>query len=131
MRKASEELALLGFQESICARHGEAETENMEELFHSGGEAGFDGEYQLVSDLSVGVGEDRDEGDQGSENPREVDIGLGVFGFGEMDSPYVRKGLERQKNTVFVSKFVECEQDSKGYWGLKMTYGVGVRGMIL
>lgn len=53
MRKTNEELALPGLQESICAGHGVAETENMEKQFPSGGEAGFDGEYQLVSDSSL------------------------------------------------------------------------------
>jgi hypothetical protein len=48
MRKASEELALPGIQKSISVRHGVAKTENMEKQFPRGGEAGFDGEYQLV-----------------------------------------------------------------------------------
>jgi hypothetical protein len=51
-----------------------AENENMEKQFHRGGEADIEGEYQLVSDLSLGVGEDRGEANQGSESPREAVI---------------------------------------------------------
>jgi hypothetical protein len=71
----------------------------------------------LVFDSSVGVGDYKDEGDQGSESPREADVGVGLFGLGEMDSLYVRKGLEGYKNTGIVLKFVEFDQDSRGYVG--------------
>jgi hypothetical protein len=52
----------------------------------------------MGSVLSVGVGEERDEGDQGSESPREAEIDLGVFGLGGIESPNVRKGLNVQEN---------------------------------
>ncbi len=47
----------------------------------------------MGSILSVGIGEERDEGDQGSKSPREAEIDLG-----ERESPNVRKGLNVLEN---------------------------------
>jgi hypothetical protein len=85
----------------------------------------------MGSVLSVGVGEERDEGDQGSESPRETEIDLGVFGLGGIESPNVRKGLNVQENIGYVSEIVECEQELKGYVGCEDDLRGGVRGIIL
>jgi hypothetical protein len=96
IRKASEEMVMPVILESICPSPGVVEITILEEQFHGVGpvgEAAVKGEYQMGSVLSVGVGEERDEGDQGSESPREAEIDLGVFGLGGIESPNVRKRL--------------------------------------
>jgi hypothetical protein len=65
----------------------------LEEQVHDIGEVGVEGQYQMGSVLSVGEGEERDEGDQGSKSPREAEIDLG-----ERESPNVRKGLNVLEN---------------------------------
>ncbi len=55
--------------------------------------------------------------DQGGVTLRDVSIGVGLFGWGEMASPHVCKGSKRDKYFGFVSKFVEFQQDSRGYMG--------------
>jgi hypothetical protein len=72
IRKASEEMVMPVIQESICASPGVVEIMILEEQFHGVGEAGVEGEYHMGSVLCVGVGEERDEADQGSESPREA-----------------------------------------------------------
>jgi hypothetical protein len=117
IRKTSEEMVMPVIQESICASPGVVEITTLEEQFHGVGEAGIEGEYQMGSILSVGIGEERDEGDQGSESPTEAEIDLGVFGLGGIESLNVRKGLNVQENIGYVSEIVECERELKGYVG--------------
>jgi hypothetical protein len=112
IRKTSEEMVMPVIQESICASPGVVEITTLEEQFHGVGEAGIEGEYQMGSILSVGIGEERDEGDQGSESPTEAEIDLGGI-----ESPNVRKGLNVQENIGYVSEIVECERELKGYVG--------------
>jgi len=64
LRKAREEIILHENHDSLCTSPGVAEIEKLEEQIDDGGETGVAGKYLLVSVLSVGVGEDRDEGDQ-------------------------------------------------------------------
>ncbi len=115
--------------ESICPSPGVVEITILEEQFHGVGpvgEAAVKGEYQMGSVLSVGEGEERDEGDQGSESPTEAEIDLGGI-----ESPNVRKGLNVQENIGYVSEIVECERELKGYVGCEDDLRGGVRGIIL
>jgi hypothetical protein len=114
LRKAREEIILHETQDSFCSSPGVAEIEKLEEQIHDGGETGIAGNYQLVSVLSVGVGEDRDEGDQESESPRKAEIN---FGLGEIESPNVSKGLKVQEMIGEVAELVECEKELKDYVG--------------
>jgi hypothetical protein len=63
LRKAREETILHETHDSLCTSPGVAEIEKLEEQILDGGETGVAGKCQLVSVLSVGVGEDRVEGD--------------------------------------------------------------------
>jgi hypothetical protein len=93
LRKAREETILHETHDSLCTSPGVAEIEKLKEQILDGGETGVVGKYQLVSVLSVGVGEDRVEGDQKSENLRKAGVD---FGLGEIES--LRQGIKSAGN---------------------------------
>jgi hypothetical protein len=105
LRKAREEIILHENHDSLCTSPGVAEIEKLEEQIHDGGETSVAGKYQLVSVLSVGVGEDRDAGDQENESLKKAEID---FGLGEIESP--SKGLKVQGISGEVAE-LGCENE--------------------
>jgi hypothetical protein len=105
LRKAREEIILHETHDSLCTSPGLAEIQKMEEQIHDGSETNLAGKYKLDSVLSVGVGEGRDEGEQGSESLRKAESDVGL---GEIEAP--SKGLKMQEFIGEVDE-VGCENE--------------------
>jgi hypothetical protein len=92
LRKAREESILHETHDSLRTSPGVEEIQKLEEQIHDGGETGVVGKHQLGSVLSVGIGKDRDEGDQEGKSPRKTEMDVGL---GEIEAP--SKGLKVQE----------------------------------
>jgi hypothetical protein len=105
LRTAREEVILHENHDSLCSSPGLAEIQKEEEQIHDGNEIDLAGKYKLDSVLSVGVGDGRDEGEQGNESlsQAEYDVGLG-----EIEAP--SKGLKMQEVNGEVDE-VGCENE--------------------